>query len=131
MSIAYALFGIPRTFDEFIDKVKRKGLPQVDVRLGKYDSEGAYLWDTHCVVGVQAGSTQLALREFVHVRMGDLQATRIGLAETERDSLQEAIAIAEKVQGLGLEATVVGQPIGQAKQDVVEYERIIADLKSA
>ena len=33
MTILYKLLGIPRTVDEFIDKVKRDGQSQVDIQI--------------------------------------------------------------------------------------------------
>ena len=51
MGIIYKLFGIPKTFDEFVDKVKRKEQKEVTVVLGKYSEEAiAYGDDRHYIV---------------------------------------------------------------------------------
>lgn len=130
MSIAYKLFGIPKTFDEFVDKVKRRGKTQVDVFLGAYNAGGlAPLFDYHCYVGLQSGKTKLKLNEHIHERLGLLYRTRIGKAEVEQAALKEAVETAEKLQGLGLEATINGEPIAKAREDIPQYGNFIKEIK--
>lgn len=126
MSIAYKLFGVPRTFDEFIDKVKRRGDSQVDVTLVHYD-DGK--WNYHCIVGVQARKTKLRLHRHTHIRLGDLYHTVIDKAEIQKASLKEAVETAEKLKVLGLEATISGKPIDQAIEAINQYDKGIEEKK--
>lgn len=131
MSIAYKLLGIPRTFDEFIDKVKRGGDNQVDVVLAAYDDEVGFggMVNYHCVVGVQAGKTRLRLKEHTHMRLGHLYHTVIGKAEVEQASLKEAIETAEKLKNLGLEATINGEPIDKVREGITHYDNRIEEMR--
>jgi len=131
MSIAYKLLGIPRTFDEFVDKVKRRGDNQVDVVLEAYDDEGGFggMFNYHCVVGVQAGKTRLRLNEHTHMRLGHLYHTVIGKAEVEQASLKEAVETAEKLKNLGLEATINGEPVDKAREGIMQYDKGITELR--
>ena len=133
MSIAYKLLGIPRTFDEFVDKVKRRGDSQVDVVLVAYDDEGGLgfggLWNYHCVVGLQSRKTRLRLNEHIHVRLGHLYHTVIGKAEVEQASLKEAVETAEKLKNLGLETTINGEPIDKTREGIAQYDKGIEEMR--
>jgi uncharacterized short protein YbdD (DUF466 family) len=126
MSIA-KLLGIPRTFDEFVAKVKRRGDNQVDVTLEAYDDERGYGY--HCVVGVQAGKTKLRLNEHTHWRLGHLYHTVIEIAKVEQASLREAIETAEKLKNLGLEATIKGGSVDKAWEGIAQYDRGIEEMR--
>lgn len=131
MSLAYTLLGIPRTFDEFVDKLKRRGGNQVDVILGAYDDDGGFggIFNYHCVVGLQAGKTVLRLNERTHARSGNLYDTVIGKAEVEQATLKEAVETAEKLQSIGLEATVNGRPVGETREALAQCDKGIEKMR--
>lgn len=131
MSIAYKLLRIPRTFDEFVDKVKNRGGSQVDVVLTAYDDMGGFagMFNYHCIVRVQSGRTRLKLKEHTHARTGHLFHTLIGKAEVEQASLREAVETAEKLRNLGLEATVNGEPVDKARAAIAQYAKGIEEMR--
>lgn len=124
MTIAYKLFGIPRTFDEFVDKVKRKGDNKVDVILGEENKGGLYggLFDYNCIVSIKSGKTRLKLNEHTYLMgVGGFESTQIGLAEVRQATLKDLIETAEKLQSLNLEATINGKPIDEAREAINQY----------
>ena len=131
MSLAYKLLGIPRTFDEFVDKVKRRGDSQVDVVFEAYNDEDGFgrMFNYHCIVGVQAGKTRVRLNEHTHMRLGHLYHTMIGKTEVEQASLKEAVETAEKLKNLGLEATINGEPIDKAREGIAQRDKGIEEMR--
>src|SRR3989338_6730314 len=74
MSIAYKLFGVPKTLDEFLDKVKRKGYNKVNINLWSYDNDDGFgPFNYHTVVDIRAGKIKLKLNEYTYVRTWNLK----------------------------------------------------------
>ncbi len=124
MTIIYKLFGIPKTFDEFVDKMKRRGDNQVDVILGEYNKGVGVggLFDYNCIVSIKAGKTRLKLNEHTYLMgVGGFYSTQIGLAEVRQATLKDLIETAEKLQGLKLEATINGKSIDEAREAINQY----------
>nr|MCK4930421.1 hypothetical protein [Nanoarchaeota archaeon] len=131
MSIEYKLFRIPTTFDEFVDKVKKKGDNQADVFLESCNEAGPapkHL-DYVCYVGLQSGKTRLIINQHTHVRLGELFHSRLGIAEVEQNAFKEAVEIAEKLQNQGLEATIHGEPLKKARGRIAQYEARVVERK--
>lgn len=132
-SIICKLVGIPKTFDEFVSKIKKKGHNEVNVTIVSYNEDlcgGRALTYTHAI-GVQAGKTKLKLNKHTYIRTGNLSASIIGKAKVGQDALKEAIEIAEKLKGLGFEATICDISIDEAREDLPKYDKIIEKQKAA
>lgn len=109
MSLLYTLAGVPRTYDEFVDKVMKKGMP-VNVRLELYDemSDANSLGLSHydCSVKLQAENSSLEMTKFSFMRNSNLHYVVIGKAQTQVCAMKEAIALSERLQSAGIEVSI-------------------------
>lgn len=110
MSIAYNLFGIPRTFNEFVDKIRKKGYTRVNVIVEscRRAGPGIEVFKTYYRIGIQSGNIRLKKlnRYYEHIGL-------LGMDEVEQEVWTEARRAAEKLQNLGLEATINNGPIAK------------------
>lgn len=114
MTILYKLFGVPRTLDEFIDRIKKEGYNQVDVTLTTYDDDTLWTGPAyHGVVGVKSGKRKLILEKDLRPSLGFCE--NISRSQLEQKSLKKAIETAEKLQECGLEATINSEPVNKSK----------------
>lgn len=128
MSLVYRLLGIPRTFEEFVDKAAKKGHRTVNVVLNNYDDEGSS-WNYHVLVSLQVENIRLKLLKYTHVRMGDLHATVIGKAEIEKTALERAVEAAEQLRERGFEVTIQRKPLDAARDAIALYREQILNKK--
>ena len=131
MSIRYKLFGIPKTFNEFVDKITKKGNNQVDVILTDYNDEESLdgIFDHHYLMGIQAGKTKLLIKEFSYLESENLYTNKLNKYNLKRDFLKEAVKTAEKLQYFSLEATINGFSINGTKEKIDEYDKKIAGME--
>ena len=135
MTLKYKLFGIPGTFEEFVDKIKNKGQKQVNIVLGSYNDEGGLgvqFFNYHVYIMLESGNIRLKLNERIHMRLGDLYGTVVGKAEVEKNGLKDAIEAAERLQKSSLEVTVKGDKnysVDEAKKLIDEYDAKIIEMK--
>lgn len=111
MTLIYNLFGIPRTFEEFVDKVRKSEQTQVDVVTWSY-------YDSHfnCYVELQAGETRLNLKK--EKWYGDFVDN---VHTIQRILLEKAIEAGEKLGNFGLQAIINGELIDKARERVNVY----------
>ncbi|HIJ13582.1 hypothetical protein J4461_03860 [Candidatus Pacearchaeota archaeon] len=122
MSIAYKLFGVPKTLDEFLDKVKRKGYNKVNINLWSYDNDDGFgPFNYHTVVDIRAGKIKLKLNEYTYVRTWNLNDTIIGKAKIELAALNEAAETADKLKIHGLESTINNKSTDELKKEISKY----------
>jgi len=107
MSLRYKLFGIPKTFEEFVNKVKRKEQRDVTVVLGKYVEEAiSYGDDRH--YKVRHYTTDLKSKN-VNIRLSDVGRSLLmttNHSEIEKELSVQAKEIANKLNSFGLETKV-------------------------
>lgn len=117
MSISYKLFGIPKTIDEFVTKVKKNGNNKVDVILRSQMIPGLFGDINYKIfVSLTSGKTILPLNKYSYSISG-FETFKSGAFETGETAIRESIEIAEKLQTVGLEATICGKSIDQARSD--------------
>lgn len=123
MSLRYRLFGIPKTLDEFIEKIRNRGMNEIDVTAGAYDSDAGigHLPSFHCCVGLKAGRIHIFHKEFTHRRQGYLFDTVIGKAEIQKEGLGEAIEIAKKLTDMGFRVTINGHSIVECQTEISRF----------
>ena len=128
MSICYKLFGKPNTFDEFTDKVRRKKIDKINIRMFADDDPigaGGPLHDYCGHVRLFADNIQLKLEKHRHIRLGDLHMTIVGKAEVDAKLHEDAISSAKKLSQLGFNVTIAGKPISRAKKKLEELNKYI------
>jgi len=108
MTILYKLFGIPRTFDEFVDKVKQKGQKDVNVVLGRYCHKAVDYADDrkfyvhHYFIELNSGK--------IMVKLDDIPVSSTFTrdhTETEQEIKSLAEKAVNKLKELGLEAKLM------------------------
>ena len=125
MTISYKLFGIPRTFDEFVDKVKKKNgekrldvilrlnmIPDLSPKLGSRKTTLRY----KTYVGVRAGRTRLTISKNNYPFSRDFDVYNRQRYEFSQKATTEAIETAEKLQNFGLEATINKMSVDEIKE---------------
>jgi len=134
MTIAYKLLGIPRTFDEFVDKVKRSRNNKVDIAVRKYNSYPTPFnivpWNRSVVVRLETGKIRTKLKTYTyntHRGRKDLFDVVIGKAKIEQTGLQYALEVAEKLQKHELELTINGNSIENIKEVIIKYGQNIEE----
>jgi len=131
MSLSYRLLRKPKTLDEFIDKMNKKGIKEIEVVVKAYDALSGFgmggmgLGQHRCAVGVMANGDILKLNEYVHQRMGDLFTTVVSKTVAQKDAVKEGIEIAEKLVKLGFKATINKKTIAETKKITKEYSKAI------
>ena len=144
MSLAYKIAGIPRTFEEFIDKEKRAGQKQIDVALHVRCTdghEGAFgLWTLHDTFSeLRSGqrnfnlgniydlefltpyNKQLSLFDGAAELLRETDKTR---AQTVQRFLLESIDVAYRLKTMGLEATISGRPLEEARERLRQLQSL-------
>ena len=129
MTFLYKWLGIPRTFDEVLDNVRRKKDNQINVFFGAYQAKYNFGDETYYgITGIQIGKTKLKLNEKTYVIPGGASISVIGNTKIKQTTLKEAIETTEKLQSLGLKATINGESIDKAKENLVKYGKTIEKL---
>lgn len=135
MTLRYRLFGIPRTFNEFVDKAKKEGEHKVNIAVGKYNSYPTPFnivpWNHSVAIGLETGKIRTKLKTYTyntHRGRKDLFDTVIGKAKVEEATLKEAIEIAEKLQEIGLEPTINKGNIEEATNSLTAYNEGIEKM---
>jgi hypothetical protein len=109
MSLAYFLFGEPRTVDDFIDKAKRYNDTTADVSVQR-STDGDTDWgtfDRHFDLRLKSANAQLTLPRLKYeAAVYHAQKERI-----HRIVLEDAKTFAKVLALAGLEATVEGKPL--------------------
>ncbi len=97
MSFAYRVFEIPRTFDEFVDQVGKKGNTSVDIIRYAKDRGGrcGKLGSFHCSVHLESEGTHFKLAEYSHDKLGIYGSTLIEEYYVIQASLRGAVDVAE------------------------------------
>jgi len=122
MSIRYSCFGIPKTFEEFVDRAVSSGIPKVEVMPVAYSKssfagifggfcglpdEANLFLNYHRAVYLRAGKTTLR----IYKGSGPLMAVGNGIdkhmAKVREDVLTEAERIASRLKEQGLEVEVL------------------------
>lgn len=125
MTLLYTLLGLPQTFDEFVDKMKKENKSEADVVVACYNRKLEY----HCSVAVKAGRIKIKLGDHVHARQGDLYDTVIRKSEVEQAAAKDALEYAEKLKEQGFDVTVNGQTLDFIKKVLSGYDESILGLK--
>ena len=135
MAIIYKLFGIPRTFDEFVDRTKKEEEHKVNIAVGKYNSYPTPFsivpWNNSVVIRLETGKIRTKLKTYTYnTQRGrkDLFDTVIGKARVEEVALKKAIEIAEKLQEIGLESTINKGNIEEATNSLTAYNEGIEKM---
>jgi hypothetical protein len=130
MSIMYKLFGVPRNFDEFVDKVKKKGNDKVDIVIDTFEfcvSDAPSVADAYySLLSLKSGKIKFKLNKMSSSKP---RFRNLGLAELELESLNKSIDLAEKLMGFGLEATINGEFVDDARLNIPKYESNIEKIK--
>ena len=126
MSLLYKLFGVPRTFDEFVDKIKKRRDRKVRVALvtnvmDEMDGRPTFRYS----VEIHSGRARLRLSSRIfEMIVPNLEYTKGELRGLTRDLLREGIGIAERLKQQGLEVTVGKEnySIERAREELRKYE---------
>jgi hypothetical protein len=132
MSLLYRFLSLPRNLDEFVDRAKREKVTAIDVLITPYEDKNVPApHDYVCVVSAKADDREMILGRhptkqlpFHFVYQHDLY-----YAEVELLAITTALKSAERITGLGLEATVSGNPIDLAREAIVQYQGFISDVE--
>ena len=138
MSIRYQLFGIPKTFYEFVDKVQRRGDADLEIFVRSYsdgsleekpigDKMFSYMSNTHYFVELWAGKRRFRLTEHTP-RVGDFFSTMVEIEEVIRNTFVEAVKAAERLEVCGLEAKINGQGVEKVREAIMHYDKRIKSL---
>jgi hypothetical protein len=111
MSIRYNLLGIPKTLDEFVDKIKIGEQTHIDVITASYYDN---YWN--CYIRLQADKSQFNFKK--DKWCGDFGAT---YNTVQRMMLEESIKVAEILQGLNFITTINGEVLNQAREKLSIY----------
>lgn len=114
MTIRYKILGIPKTFDEFIDRIKRNGQTQVNITTwANYVGSSYYFF-----VKLQAGKTRLKNKsKWYATSFIDSYST------AQRILLEDAIEKGQKLQSLGLEIAINGESIDKTRERTDECRK--------
>lgn len=109
MSLAYKLFGKPRTVDEFVDLVKKRGESKIEIKLEKRKLEKNYgkmisVLEYTCSPILQAGRYRIKLNRFCDSTVLGYDPIDANTKEENVDklALKYAEEIAETLKNQGL-----------------------------
>lgn len=126
MSLAYKLFRIPRNLEEFVDKIKKRGDSSVDIVLTKRIGGvfGSMRYPNHYSdLDIYSGKTKIRLGMVGRWDYNNQTPKDYEPIASKRDSLVVALRTAEKVNGLGLVATINGKSISHVKKEIKQYKK--------
>ena len=108
MSIAYGLLGIPKTFDEFVDKAKQRG-QALNIIFYKsfYEPKASTTMDYYnTCFELRLGRRTLKLKELLHYLPILPKEAQTASHKHNQKDLEEAIEIAEDLQSRGVKTTI-------------------------
>ena len=133
MSLRYLLFGIPKTYHEFVDKAERKGEQEIDITPRSRITTLPGVIDPYCETHLifEAGKAKLTLRwdSFVTRRTFSKKRDKLELYNLERTVMASAVEIAEHLEEQGFEVTVFGEHIGKARKELEVFSEQIHNYK--
>lgn len=141
MTFAYSVFGIPRTFDEFVDKAKKMGQP-IDIQIKeKCTSADGGIKEYISKYRVILNSGRYALKVFdssVSVIPSIPEISNKNLNDQRQEVMEKAGEIAKKLKESGLEVTIDGEKKGNIDENMLMVNKdggiykgsTISDLKA-
>lgn len=121
MSIAYAIFGVPRTKDEVVNKALQKVIPvEISVRTGFYEGDGFLFEPSYeAEISASAGTGRVVISEqkFEFDRI----PSTIQRLNMVKATLREALAEAGILEDRGVGVTINGAPVCATEEIVERY----------